>query len=365
MTQPNPKSTRYILVPHPSMAAELPSLLIRGADISSLKKSEDCGGIYRDREGVPGDALQILKEHGLNYARLRVWLNSPDGYHGKAQLLEMARRLRDMGIPLLVDFHYTDTWADPGKQPKPAAWQGLTFDELKNALYEYTCDILGALAAQGTPPGMVQVGNEINNGMVWPDGSNEKKFDALYELVSAGVRAVRETVPAARVMLHVAEGGRNHIYRWWFDEMTSRGADFDVLGVSYYPYWHGTLAEFKANLDDLAERYHKDLIVVETAYPFTLESKDDTENITFDLVEGYPATPEGQARMLAEIIEIIRAVPGGRGLGFFWWDATWTAVEGNGWDAEHPELGNNWENQALFDFDDRPLPALKLFNRKN
>ncbi len=363
MAQPKPEPGRLISVPHPSFKEESPRLPIRGADISSLKKSEDCGGVYRDVKGVPGDALQVLKDHGLNYARLRVWLDSPDGYHGKQQLLEMARRLHQKDIPLLVDFHYTDTWADPGKQPKPAAWQGLTFDELIKALHGYTCDILGALVAQGTPPGMVQVGNEINNGMVWPDGSNADGFDRLFELVSAGVLAVRETVPTAKVMLHVAEGGRNHIYRWWFDEMTARGVDFDLIGVSYYPYWHGTLAEFKHNLNDLAERYQKDLVVVETAYPFTLESKDDTENITFDLVEGFPATPEGQARMLTEILEIIRAVPGGRGLGFFWWDATWTAVPGNGWDAEHPELGNNWENQALFDFENRPLPALRLFNK--
>ena len=337
-------------------------LSVMGADISSLKKSEDVGGVYRDEHGAPKDALVILKEHGMNYARLRLWVNSPDGYHGKTQLLEMAMRLKALDIKLLVDFHYTDTWADPGKQPKPAAWQWLDFEALKKALYEYTFEICDSLVRQGTPADMVQVGNEIHNGMVWPEGSNAQNFKGLAALIREGIRAVRDSSPTSRIMLHLAEGAKNPLFRGWFDAILAEGiTDFDVIGVSYYPYLHGPLADFQFNLNDLALRYHRDLVVVETAYPFTLENDDDTENIECDLLEGYPATPGGQSKMLEKIIEIIRAVPEKRGLGFFWWDATWTAVKGNGWDAEHPELGNNWENQALFDFDDKALPAMKLF----
>lgn len=341
-------------------------LLIRGADISSLAKSEDLGGVYRDAQGNLSDALMILKQHGLNYARLRVWVNSPDGYHGKKQLLAMAKRLKAHGIKLLVDFHYADTWADPGKQPKPVAWNGLDFVGIKKALYDHTFDICSCLAAKGTPADMVQIGNEINNGMVWPEGKNDVDFTNLAALIQEGIRAVKECSPGSRIMLHVAEGGRNHIFRRWFDAILAEGVNFDVLGVSYYPYWHGTLAEFKQNLDDLAKRYQRDIVVVETAYPFAARNKEATSDvIQFEMVEGYPATPEGQAKMLAAVMKIIREVPDGRGLGFFWWDGTWICVPGNGWDPQHPDTsGNNWDNQVLFDFEGKPLPALALFRQE-
>lgn len=343
-------------------AGNEPVLSIRGADISSLKKSEDFGGIYRDERGAAGDALAILRDHGLNYARLRVWLNSPDGYHGQAQLLEMAARLKAAGIRLLVDFHFSDSWADPGKQFKPAAWANLDFDGLQQAVYEHTCDVCSALVRQGTPADMVQIGNEINHGMLWPDGKNEAGFDRLAALLKAGIRAARNCSPGTKVMLHLAEGGNNPLFRGWFDAVTALGVEFDLIGASYYPYWHGSLADLRQNLNDVAARYGKDIVVVETAFPFTPADADGTENVMlFDAWEGYPASPEGQKRMLADIMDVIRAVPDGRGLGFFWWDATWTAVPGNGWDPANPALGNNWENQALFDFDGRPLPALDLF----
>ena len=340
------------------------TLCMRGADISSLKKSEDKGGVYAYADGTAADALEILRSHGMNYARIRVWVNSPDGYHGEQQLLEMAKRLQEHDIRLLVDFHYSDTWADPGKQPKPAAWQALDFEGLKNALYDHTLDVCSSLKAQGTPPDMVQVGNEINNGMLWPDGSNEKSWEHLAALLKEGYRAVKDCSPDTLIMLHIAEGGNNQQSRWWFDNILEQGVPFELIGISYYPYWHGTLLDLQNNLNDIALRYGKDIIVVETAYPFTAESKDDTENvITSQVTPGYPFTPEGQVKMLEAVMNVVRAVPDGRGLGVFWWDATWTAVEGNGWDPTAPELGNNWENQALFDFHGRALPALQLMNQ--
>lgn len=340
------------------------ALSILGADISSLKKSEDKGGIYYDAQGQAGDALAILRDYGLNYARIRVWVDSPDGYHGKAQILEMARRLKAQNIQLLVDFHYSDSWADPGKQNKPQAWENLDFADLKQALYDHTFDVCNALVEQGTPPAMVQIGNEINHGMLWPDGKNDDNFDQLAELLKEGYRAVKDCSPDTQVMLQLAEGGDNKLFRWWFDEILAHGVEFDLIGVSYYPYWHGTLVDLQQNLNDIAVRYQKDIIVVETAYPFTQESDDSMDNvIRFQITDGYPATPAGQKKMLADVLSIIRAVPNGRGLGFFWWDATWTAVPGNGWDPAHAISGNNWENQALFDFDDRPLPALELYKQ--
>jgi arabinogalactan endo-1,4-beta-galactosidase len=339
------------------------ALSIMGADISSLKKSEDMGGVYYDALGIARDALTILHEHGMNYARLRVWVNAPDGYHGKAQILEIAQRLKALEIKLLVDFHYSDSWADPGKQNKPEAWQDLDFAELKQAVYTHTFDICNALKAQATPADMVQIGNEINHGMLWPDGKNDHSFDGLATLLKEGVRAVKDCSPVTRIMLHLAEGGNNKLFRWWLDAIIEQGVTFDLIGVSYYAYWHGTLVDLQHNLNDIALRYQKDIILVETSYPFTHENDDATENIIRnEISEGYPATPEGQKKNLMDILSIIRAVPDGRGLGFFWWEAPWTAVQGNGWDPADPTCGNNWENQALFDFDDRPLPAMELFS---
>jgi len=337
-------------------------LSILGADISSLKKSEDCGGIYYE-DSTQGDALTILKDHGMNYARVRVWVNSPDGYHGKSQLLEMAKRLKEHNMKLLVDFHYSDTWADPGKQPKPAAWANLDFESLKIALYNHTFDVCNSLKEQGTLPDMVQVGNEITNGMLWEDGRNDKGFENLAALLRHGQRAVKDISLDIPVMLHLDNGGKNELYRWWFDNIIEQGVPFDLIGASYYPYWHGTLADLQNNLNDIALRYNKEILLVETAYAFTPEDNDNYENIiTSQEQPGYPFTPEGQAQILSDLMNVIRAIPNGRGLGVMWWDATWIAVKGNGWDPADPTSGNNWENQALFDYNHRALPAMKLFN---
>lgn len=340
------------------------TLRVRGVDISSLKKSEDKGGIYAYEDGRQADALQILRDHGLNYARIRVWVNSPDGYHGKAQLLEMAKRLQQYGMNLLVDFHYADSWADPGKQPKPASWKDLDFEGLKRAVYDHTYDVCDGLIAQGTPPAMVQIGNEITNGMLWPDGKNDQSFDNLAALLKEGVRAVRDCSPETQIMLQLDNGCKNEMYRWWFDNILERQVSFDLIGVSYYPYWHGKLEDLQANLNDIALRYDKNIIVVETAYPFTgIDPKNYGDLIHFEEYPGYPFTLAGQARMLADVMNIVRAVPGGRGLGVMWWDATWTNVPGNGWDPFDPASPNNWANQALFDYENRALPAMSLFKQ--
>lgn len=338
------------------------ALSIFGADISSLKKSEDFGGVYRNADGTEGDALEILKNHGLNYARLRVWVDPADGYHDKDEILEIALRLKNMDIPLLVNFHYSDHWADPGKQFKPAAWEDLNFEELKAALYDHTYDVCSSLVSQGTPPEMVQVGNEINAGLLWPD-ADWNNFDNMAALLKEGYRGVKDCSPSTLVMLHIAEGGDNELARWWFGNITQREVPFDLIGISYYPFWHGTLGQLQYNLNDITARYNKDVIVVETAYPFTDQEDDFHPNIANSsmVLPGYPFTPEGQRALLRDVMAVVRAVPDGRGLGVFWWDATWTAVEGNGWDATDPDSGNAWENQALFDFDDRILPAVDEF----
>lgn len=334
---------------------------ITGADISSLAKSEAKGGIYRNSAGTAGDAIALMKNGGVNYARLKVWVNPQDGYNNKTRVLAMAKRIKAAGMKLLIDFHYSDTWADPGKQNKPAAWANHTINQLYTDVYDHTLDVCNALKAQGTTPDMVQVGNEINGGMLWPEGSTSN-WAQLAGLLKSGVNAVKTCSSTTRIMLHLAEGGNNAGARAWFDQAVARGVPFDVIGLSHYTYWHGSLASLQANLYDLSSRYNKDVLVAETAYPFTLSSDDSFENIintTAELTAGYSATPADQARMLRDTLTVVRAVP--RALGVFYWEAPWTAVTGNGWDPADASSGNGWDNQALFDFSDRELPALREF----
>ncbi|MBP2706627.1 glycosyl hydrolase 53 family protein [Microbispora sp. RL4-1S] len=337
-------------------------LAVRGADTSSLAKSEAYGGRYRTSSGVAGDALAILSAGGVDYVRLKVWVNPADGFNTKARVLDMARRVKALGMGLLIDFHYSDTWADPGKQTKPAAWAGYSYDALKTAVYDHTYDVLAALRAQGTTADMVQVGNEINDGMLWEDGRSSN-FAKLAGLLKAGYAAVKAVSPSTRVVLHLAEGGNNALFRWWFDSAAANGVQYDVIGVSYYPYWHGGFAAFQANLDDIAARYGKPVLVAETAYPFTTGNEDGQPNNigSAEPVTGYPASPAGQAAMVRDVMSLVQAVPDGRGLGVVYWEPTWTAVSGNGWDPADPSSGDGWENQALFDFGDRALPALSEF----
>jgi arabinogalactan endo-1,4-beta-galactosidase len=337
---------------------------IKGGDVSTLAKNEAFGGVYRDAAGNQRDPLVLLRDSGMNYARLKVWVNPADGYNNRTRVLQMAQRIKGLGLGLVVDFHYSDSWADPGQQTKPAAWQGLGFNQLRDAVYNHTFDVLSGLAAQGTPADVAQIGNEINGGMLWPDGSTDN-WNNLAQLLTAGADAARDAAGSTQVMLHLAEGGNNSQHRWWFDNAISRGVPFDIIGVSHYIYWHGSLAGLQNNLNDLAARYGRPVAVMETAYGFTLTQDDSTPNIfNPDLQQagGYPATPAGQAAALRDVFEVVAAVPNGRGLGVFYWEPTWTAVPGAGWDPTDPGSGNGWENQALFDYQDRALPAISVFD---
>jgi len=337
---------------------------IGGADISHLTKNEGHGAVYRTRAGAPHDALRILRDNGVNYARIKVWVDPADGYSDKADVLVKARRATAQGMALLIDFHYSDTWADPEKQFKPAAWADLTFDQLRDAVYDHTYDVISALRRQGTTPKMVQVGNEINGGMLWPDGQWDN-WDGLAALLTAGSTAVTDASPHSKVVLHLAEGGNNEAHRWWFDNAVARNVPFDIIAVSHYLYWHGPLGYLQANLFDLSERYDRPVMVVETAYGFTRDEHDHQTNI-FDTelqaAGGYPATPNGQAAALRDVINVVAAVPHGRGLGVFYWEPTWIAADGAGWDPADPTSGDAWENQALFDYAGRALPGLRVFS---
>ena len=336
---------------------------IQGADVSQLPKNEDYGAVYRDARGKPGDALKILQQNGVNYVRLKVWVDPADGYNNKQQVLAMARRAKERGMKLLIDFHYSDAWADPSKQNKPAAWANLDFAGLKKAVYDHTYDVISALTAQHTPADMAQIGNEINGGLLWPDGRWDN-WDGMAALLTAGSTAVTAASPRTKVVLHLAEGGNNGAHVWWFDNAVSRGVPFDIIAVSQYTYWHGPLGYLQANLLDLIKRYNKDVMVVETAYGFTIAENDAEPNIftaASAQAAGYPATPAGQAQAVRDMFNVMAAIPNGRGLGVCYWEPTWTAVAGGGWDPADPASGDGWENQALFDYSGKALPALRVF----
>jgi beta-galactosidase len=287
-------------------AAALPreSGKIIGADISFLPELEADGMKFSDK-GVEKDAIEILKDHGFNYVRLRIF-NDPaqdSGYSpGKGfcdldNTLKMAKRVKAAGLGLLLDFHYSDYWADPGKQNKPAAWKGQSFKELKKSLYDFTRETMMALEKQGTLPDMVQVGNEINHGMVWPEG-NIQNPDQLAQLIAAGTAAVKSVAPQTILLIHVALGGQNEETVFFIDEMTKRQVPFDIIGLSYYPKWHGTADDLRDNMLDLIKRYNKDLVVVEYSAKKQLVNK-----IAFDL-------------------------PGDKGKGTFIWEplSTWDRI---------------------------------------
>jgi len=258
-----------------------------GADISFLPQLESRGIKFSDN-GVQKDAIEILKDHGFNYIRLRIFNNpvaakgySPQkGFCDLEHTKQMALRIKKAGLKLLLDFHYSDYWADPQQQNKPSAWEGLTDEKLALALKDYTKEVLSALKSQGTLPDMVQIGNEINHGMVWPDGHIGNP-DQLARLIKAGADGVKEVDPLIIIMLHVALGGQNDESVFWLDNMIARGVKFDIIGLSYYPRWHGTLSDLKNNMLDLIKRYNKDINLVEYS-----QKKEEVNDIVFNLPNG-------------------------------------------------------------------------------
>jgi arabinogalactan endo-1,4-beta-galactosidase len=366
-------------------------LPIRGADVSMTAEIEALGAVFR-ADGTERDLFALLADAGVNWIRLRLWVDPRDehgepymgGTNDLATTIALARRAKAAGRRFLLDLHYSDFWTDPKKQSTPKAWRGLTGAALEARVHDWTAEVLAALAAADAVPDMVQVGNEITNGMLWPEGRTpkfidaerrfEREDDAAYErlagLLHAGVAAVRESGPA-QVMIHLDFGGANELYRGWFDRMTARGLDFDVIGLSYYPYWHGTLDDLGRNLNDLATRYGRGLVVVETAYAWTgAQPPGHHQVFRPELAEhcAHPVSPEGQAAYLRDLYATVAAVPEGRGLGVVYWEPAWLPVDGTTWasragmeygDDVVDEAGNSWANQALFDFDGDALPGLK------
>jgi arabinogalactan endo-1,4-beta-galactosidase len=335
--------------------------VVVGADLSFVPRLESLGVEYRV-DGQPGNALQIFQDHSFSHVRLRLWHTPDEPWHGLDSTVAFARRAVLAGHEVLLDFHYSDTWADPGHQSKPAAWAGLSFPSLVDSVYAYTNRVILRFRDEGALPALVQLGNETSSGFLWDDGrvggswDTPEQWTQFAQLLSAARSAVLDSLPPEpepKIVLHFADGGNNAGCRWFLDNVILYGVDFDVIGLSFYPWWHGTLTDLEANLADLATRYGKEIQVVEASYPWTLEEYDEVGNFVtepWQLHSGYPATPEGQLDYLTDLLGVVAETPGGLGTALYYWEPAWISVPGG---APNPH-----ENLTVFDFDGDALPGL-------
>ncbi len=309
---------------------------VRGADVGWLQQMEATGYIFYDSSGVQKDCLQILKDHGINTVRLRVWVNPSNdkinGHCSKKEVAGMAVRAKNMGMRVLIDFHYSDSWADPSKQNKPAAWANDTFPQLLTDLYNHTYQVLDTLKSIGVTPAWVQIGNEITGGMLWPDG-NTSNWSQLAQLLNKGYDATKAVDSTIKVIIHLDQGNDNSRFRTFFDNATSYNVRYDIIGASYYPYWLGTdytvtINDLGNNLNDMVSRYGKQVMVVETGGDYT-----KVQN-TYD--------------MLVAVLNKVKAVTNSNGLGVIYWE---------------PEGEKSWSGYQLscWGSDGKPTAALNAF----
>jgi len=325
------------------------SLSMLGADMSSVQRTMDLGASYYDASGTKMDPLDILKAKGVNYIRLRIWNNPASGYNNKTKVLQYAKTVKSKGLKLLIDFHYSDTWADPSHQAPPAAWSGHSISQLQTDVYNYTYDICNSLKAQGTTPDAAQIGNEINTGMLFSNGQVvNNSFTNLGNLLKQGYNAIKACNSGTQVLIHTADADSDANARWFYDGIKAAGVQWDVTALSYYCMWHGTTANMKSVVSDMISRYGKPAIIVETAYPFTTSNADSTANLISGTCSGFATTWAGQAANFTAVQDAARA---GGATGVFYWEPAWYAVSGNGWDPKNINgTGNNWDNMALFDW---------------
>ena len=310
----------------------------KGGDVSWLPQMEATGFKFFNEKGQAEDCLKILKDHGMNTVRLRTWVNPSDdkinGHCSKDETVAMAARAHAHGMKIMIDFHYSDSWADPGKQKKPAAWEGHSYSQLLQDVYDYTLDVMTALKNVGIYPEWVQVGNEIPGGFLYPEGSTDN-WNQLVQLLNKGYDAVKAVSPQSKVVLHIDQGNNNARFRWWFDNAQKYGGRYDVIGMSYYPYWLEGQPDYTLSIDDLGNnlkdmtaRYGKEVMVVEVG------GEDTKVQNTYD--------------MLKAVIKKVKEVPGGKGLGVLYWE---------------PQGARVWSGYPLsaWNTDRKPSPALNAF----
>lgn len=372
----------------------LPSDFIKGADISTLIAQEESGVRYYDENGNEKDLITILAENGVNYVRVRIWNNPYDdkghgygaGNSDLSKAIAIGKRATAAGMRVLVDFHYSDFWADPGRQVSPKAWANMTIDEKSKALYQFTKESLNALRASGVDVGMVQVGNETtSSGMAGEAG------DERYQLFKAGTQAVRDVDKSILITLHFTNPEKKSTILYYAEKLKENQIDYDVFATSYYSFWHGSLENLNSVLKEIREKYGKQTLIAETSYAYTLEDGDGQKNVIKSEQQtkngGYPPTVQGQANNLRDVIATSQSAGA---LGVFYWEPAWVPVGkadrnsnlpiweqyGSGWASSYaisydPNVdesnygGSEWDNQALFDFNGKALQSLKVFKFVN
>lgn len=363
---------------------------IIGMDASSVISLESAGVKYYDYDGVEQDVFKTLSENGVNYIRVRVW-NDPfdangNGYGGGNCNIDTAvaigKRATRYGMKLLINFHYSDFWADPGKQFCPKAWAKMSYEEKTVALKNYTTDCLNKLKVAGVDVGMVQIGNETNGNL-----AGEKTWDKICGLIKAGAEGVREVYPGALVVVHFTNPEKVTNYYEYAERLSHYGVDYDVFASSYYPYWHGTLENLSNLLSYVATTYDKKVMVSETSYCYTGGDTDfygNTISSSSNVVKPQPFTVQGQANSIRDVINCVANLK--NGIGVFYWEGTWISTGGNSWEENRAlweNYGTGWassyskeydpddagkyyggnavDNQALFDKHGSPLESLKVF----
>jgi len=322
---------------------------ISAVDLSSYPEIAAYEPVFYDLEGKPKELPAILKENGVNTIRLRLWVNPESEHCGFEEVKRFSATLKAFGFKIWLTLHYSDTWADCAHQETPLNWQGISFDRLNDSVYQYTEKVVTELQ-----PDYIQIGNEINSGFLHPYGYITDNFQQFIELMKSGISAVRTNSNKTQIILHYA-GIENS--EWFFDQVSL--LDYDIIGLSYYPIWHGkSFNKLKTKIQYLSNQYNKKILIAETAYPFTLEWNDWTNNIVGLedqlILPEYPATVEGQRKFVKKIKTIMGEIE--NGIGFCYWGAELIAWKGN-----QATDGSPWENQALFDFDNKALPALMEF----
>lgn len=313
-----------------------------GADISFLPQAEAQGSIFHDH-GAAMPGLDILRRHGYTWIRLRLFNNPTTLPNNLQYTLAEAKIAKQKGFGFLLDLHYSDDWADPGHQITPGAWKDLKHRQLVDAVYTYTRDTIAAFRDAGATPDIVQVGNEVTAGILWPDGKLPDNWSNFIDLLKAGIRGVHDGSGDAqkpRIMIHIDKGGDIAGTQWFFSHLIDENVPFDLIGQSYYPWWEGSLGDLKDNLAFMAHTYHKPIVVVETAYSWKPDNYVNKKG-------PFPETPEGQRDFLRAVADAVAKTPGGLGRGVFWWE---------------PAVRGPLERRGLFDDQGEALPAMDVFD---
>lgn len=316
----------------PPVTPPVTTEFFKGADISWITEMEAAGKKFYNNSGAEQECTQLLKSLGMNAIRLRVWVNPANGWNNTADVILKATRAKNLGMKILLDFHYSDSWADPGQQTKPAAWAAQDFATLVQSVSAHTTSVLNAMKAANVTPTWVQIGNETNDGMLWPDGKASTNMNKFAQLLNAGSAAVKAVDNSIQVIVHLSNGYDNNLFRWMFDGLTSNSVQYDIIGMSLYPGaadWNTLNTQCLSNMNDMVARYDKKVMVVEIGMSWTEASACNA--------------------FIADLINKVKSVNGGKGLGVFYWE---------------PEAYNNWQGYSLGAFDNsgKPTSALSAFN---